>query len=54
MAMPIKPSDKEEQFFYEQEAKRLREKAAQEQAGLAAGEKKRGLLQAFSKVLGKS
>lgn len=39
--MPIKPSEKEEQYFLEQEAKRLREKAQQDQASMAASEKTR-------------
>jgi uncharacterized protein len=39
--MPIKPSEKEEKYFLEQEAKRLREKAQQDQAAMAAIEKKR-------------
>ena len=39
--MPVKPSDNEDQYFLEQEAKRLREKAQQEQAAMAATEKKR-------------
>jgi hypothetical protein len=37
--MPIKPSEKEEQYFLEQEAKRLREKAQQEQAAMAVADK---------------
>ena len=39
--MPVKPSEKEEQYFLEQEAKRLRVKAQQEQAAMASTEKKR-------------
>ena len=39
--MPVKPSEKEEQFFLEQELKKLLEKSRQEQAAMAATEKKR-------------
>ena len=39
--MPVKPSEKEEQYFMEQELKRLLEKARKEQEATAAAEKKR-------------
>jgi uncharacterized protein len=39
--MPVKPSEKEQQYFLEQEAKRLREQAQQDQKAMAATEKKR-------------
>ena len=39
--MPVKPSEREEQYFLEQELKKLLEKSRQEQAAMAAGEKKR-------------
>jgi hypothetical protein len=40
MFLPMKPSQKEEQYFLEQEAKRLRAKALQNQAAMADDEKK--------------
>ena len=39
--MPVKPSEKEDRFFFEQEAKRLREQSQQEQAALTVAETKR-------------
>jgi hypothetical protein len=39
--MPIKPSEKEEQYFLEQELKRQLEKAHAEQKAMAAAEKRR-------------
>lgn len=39
--MPVKPSDHEEAYFLEQELKKLLEKSRQEQAAMAAGEKKK-------------
>lgn len=39
--MPIKPSEKEEQFFREQELKARLQKLEQEQQALAAAEKER-------------
>lgn len=39
--MPVKPSDHEEQYFLEQEMKKLLEKSRQEQAAMAGAEKKR-------------
>ena len=39
--MPVKPSEKEDRFFFEQEATRLREQSQQEQAALTVAETKR-------------
>ena len=37
----MKPSDKEEQYFFEQESRKLLEKSRKKQEAMAAGEKKR-------------
>ena len=39
--MPVKPSDNEDQYFLEQELKKLLEKSRKEQAAMAGTEKKR-------------
>ena len=39
--MQVKPSSREDQFFLEQELKKLLEKSRQEQASMAASEKKK-------------
>ena len=39
--MPVKPSDNEDQYFLEQELKKLLEKSRQQQAAMAGAEKKR-------------
>jgi uncharacterized protein len=38
--MPMKPSEKEEQYFLEQELKKRLEKSRQEQAAMAAAERR--------------
>ncbi len=39
--MPVEPSEREEQYFKEQELKRRMQQAAEQQAKLAEGEKQR-------------